>query len=396
MNPKKILLGLIGATLLFGFITWFENHFNKKTSAANSVESALHDLDSRDPRIRLSAAQVLYRLKSEKAVKPLIIAFTDRDKAVREMAALAVGEMKDQKTLELLLSALQDPYPPVRAMAALALGKIKNPGTVDPLIAMLSDESEEVRSRVFGALMEFEDHRWEFSFIDKVKDQSLSIRMSAINALGKWKDPRLAPLTAALKDPDPKIRLQALSALQEIKSQIEEAADFQEIGINSLTLKERAEVGEWVIFGPDGREKRGIGKGRCPLCHTFEQGGLDARAPNLFGAVKRAGERVRERRYQERTVESFPGSGRATTAMEYIAESKICPSCYIVVGYGVRGTNDEVSLDSAFHKPPMNLTINEMIAVDTWLYLTEGETPPSIKEMRASYEKFIPPSERRY
>jgi hypothetical protein len=152
-----------------------------------------------------------------------------------------------------------------------------------------------------------------------------------------------------------------------------------------------------MIFGPGGNEYRNVGKGQCPLCHTFKKGGLDVRAPNLYGIVKRAGERIKEPRYlHPDTVvqESYPRSGRATTAEEYLAESKVCPSCYVVKGYGVKGSNDRESPDPSFNKPPINLTIDEMVAIDTWLYKQEGEIPPPIGVMRAAYEKFIPEGER--
>ncbi len=48
----------------------------------------------------------------------------------------------------------------------------------------------------------------------------------------------------------------------------------------------------------------------------------------------------------------------------------------------------------AVHKPPISLTIDELIAVDTWLFFREGETPPSVSEMRKAYEKFIPEKDR--
>jgi hypothetical protein len=48
----------------------------------------------------------------------------------------------------------------------------------------------------------------------------------------------------------------------------------------------------------------------------------------------------------------------------------------------------------AIHKPPIGLSIDELIAVDTWLYFREGQTPASVEEIRKAYEKFIPEKER--
>lgn len=168
--------------------------------------------------------------------------------------------------------------------------------------------------------------------------------------------------------------------------------------VDAMTVEKLAEMGETVIFGKvGGFAERGIGKGQCPLCHTFKAGDIGDRAPNLIGLSKRAEERIKEPRYTKATtvqLEAFKGSGRATTAVEYIAESHACPSCYVVEGFGVKGTNDGESPMPAIHKPPIALTMDELIAVDTWLYFREGETPPSSKEIRAAYEKFIPAADR--
>jgi hypothetical protein len=168
--------------------------------------------------------------------------------------------------------------------------------------------------------------------------------------------------------------------------------------VDKMSVEKRAELGEIIIFGKvGGSDERGIGKGQCPLCHTFKAGDIGDRAPNLIGIAQRAALRIKEPRYlQPDTVqtEAFKGSGRATTAEEYIAESHACPSCYVVEGFGKKGTNDRESPMNMIHKPPISLSIDELIAVDTWLFYREGLTPPSPPEIRAAYEKFIPVSER--
>lgn len=92
--------------------------------------------------------------------------------------------------------------------------------------------------------------------------------------------------------------------------------------------------------------------------------------------------------------EAFEGSGTATNAQEYIAESHACPSCFVVTGFGVKGSNDTVSPMPKIHKPPISLQLGELAAVDTWMYTREGKEAPSYDEIVASYEKFIPEAER--
>lgn len=180
----------------------------------------------------------------------------------------------------------------------------------------------------------------------------------------------------------------------------EKAAHPEECNKNVMTMSvaERADMGEAIIFGKvGGSAERGIGKGQCPLCHTFKKGDIGDRAPNLIGVTTRAAERIKDPRYLKPDTiqtESFKGSGRATNAEEYIAESHSCPSCYVVAGFGVKGTNDRESPMPVIHKPTTSLSIDEQIAVDTWIFVNDGAEPPSPEVIKAAYEKFIPESDR--
>ncbi len=171
----------------------------------------------------------------------------------------------------------------------------------------------------------------------------------------------------------------------------------------TMSTQQLADKGEEIIFGGVGKNKEqgAIGKGQCPLCHAFHAGMLGERAPNLLGLPTRK-ERLEDPKYskgnpskREYSVkEAFPGSGTAETVQEYIAESHACPSCYVVAGYGVKGTNDKESPMPSIHKPPISLSLAELAAVDTWMYAREGVEPPSFDELVKSYEKFVPEADR--
>ena len=124
-------------------------------------------------------------------------------------------------------------------------------------------------------------------------------------------------------------------------------------------------------------------------------------APNLFGATKRASERLKDPRYhlgkpQERDTvqkEAFPGAGTATTPLEYIAETLLCPSCYVPAGYGVIGTDDKKSPDINFIQPPVSLKIDDLVAVTTWLYVHDGQRPPSPAKIVSAFRRFMTPQD---
>ena len=169
------------------------------------------------------------------------------------------------------------------------------------------------------------------------------------------------------------------------------------LDFGSMTPQQLADEGEKIIFGGIGQSKvqGAIGKGQCPLCHGFNEGFLSERAPNLFGIPERAKKQLEDPRYHKGkpgdrdTVqkESFPGAGTAETGQEYISESHSCPSCFVVAGFGVKGTNDKESPMPAIHKPPISLTLGELAAVDTWLYVREGKEPPSFEDITKAYDR---------
>ena len=151
---------------------------------------------------------------------------------------------------------------------------------------------------------------------------------------------------------------------------IEEKKDF-----SNMPQSELADEGEKIIFGGVGQNKvqGAIGKGQCPLCHAFHKGMLGERAPNLDGIPERAETQINDPRYHKgnpaardsNQKEAFAGSGTAENGIQYIAESHACPSCFVVAGFGVKGTNDKESPMPSIHKPPISLSIPELAAVDT-------------------------------
>ncbi|NIM90661.1 MAG: hypothetical protein GTO17_06895 [Candidatus Aminicenantes bacterium] len=82
-------------------------------------------------------------MKAEKAVGPLIQALNHKE--CGWMAALALGKIRSEKALMPLIRALMDDKIKVRRASAWALGKTQSNKAVWPLIKALKDEDEEVR-----------------------------------------------------------------------------------------------------------------------------------------------------------------------------------------------------------------------------------------------------------
>ncbi|MGP0566343.1 MULTISPECIES: cytochrome C [unclassified Nitrospina] len=154
-----------------------------------------------------------------------------------------------------------------------------------------------------------------------------------------------------------------------------------------MTMEEYTELGRVIVFGAKQvAGQKAIGKGQCPLCHSFDPGDHMGRCPNLFGVEERSHSRVKEDRYlnspikvgekdqasgiikgkPEEIPEEYRRSGPYELAGEdYLRESLMCPSCYVVEGFGKAG--DTVSPMPIIHKPPISLSRIELNAVVAWM-----------------------------
>jgi len=160
--------------------------------------------------------------------------------------------------------------------------------------------------------------------------------------------------------------------------------------VGEITMEEYAEMGRVIIFGTQQvAGQKAIGKGQCPLCHTFDAGDNIGRCPNLFGVGTRGAERVKEDRYKTSPIavgEKEPSAGivkgdpsaipeeyrragaggfDSMIAEDYIRESMMCPTCYVVKGYGKAG--DTKSPMPVINKPPISLSPVEVNAVIAYL-----------------------------
>ena len=156
-------------------------------------------------------------------------------------------------------------------------------------------------------------------------------------------------------------------------------------GVESMDVY--TEMGRFIVFGPPAAGgNKSIGKGQCPLCHTFDAGDNIGRCPNLFGVEERSHTRIKEDRYLNDPIkigekdgatgiikgkpDEIPEEYRRADASEltgedYLRESLMCPSCYVVKDYGKAG--DTKSPMPVINKPPISLAKFELNAVLAWL-----------------------------
>ena len=153
-----------------------------------------------------------------------------------------------------------------------------------------------------------------------------------------------------------------------------------------ITVEEYVEMGRVIVFGSLSHSAghKMVGKGQCPFCHTFDFGDNIGRCPNLFGVEERSRTRIKEDRYQNEPIkigetdetsgivkgrpdlipEEYRREGSPElTGEDYLRESMMCPSCYVVKGYGKAGD----TISPMIHKPPISLSWVELNAVIAWL-----------------------------
>lgn len=170
---------------------------------------------------------------------------------------------------------------------------------------------------------------------------------------------------------------------------------------DSFSPERLVEVGERVLFGGnhpklDPNQGLSVGRGQCPVCHVILPEQPPNRFPRLIGVIARAGERIREDRYQM-FVQKYGEAGEpktgirphAKTAGEYVIESIYCPSCYVVEGLGVQDSGDMVSMMPIIPRPEIGLSDYEIAAVVAYLQAAEAQGDLSKVTARKDWENYF-------
>ncbi|MFC1573142.1 HEAT repeat domain-containing protein [Candidatus Eisenbacteria bacterium] len=232
---------------------------NWDVPATRSLHRDLHDAD--DVVTRQLAAWWLGEHEEDRSVDPLIDALDDRAADVRLVAAWALGEIKDSDAIDPLSDRLEREREPfVREMLVLSLGEIDD-RLARGVLRQIRDEDPELRDAAEWALYELSDREndgvWagEEKRLDDLRDierqlkgqniddidfeitvdellqhlrsTSAEERRKAALLLGaaglaaayeslEETEEAVKGLLAALQDPEPEVRAQAIWSLDEI------------------------------------------------------------------------------------------------------------------------------------------------------------------------------------
>ena len=183
-----------------------------------TLDAALRDLVSDDPRVRASAADSLGDVEGEvdraRAGAALIQALDDPRVEVVCNAALALGALADKTAVDVLLRKLESDSAEVRQTATIALGRIADTRAFEPLARALTDGPPDVRYQAALSLIEVDPSRAFDPLARAVADEDAEVRGSVATALGILGDPRAAGWLAELVgDARAETRFEAACAL---------------------------------------------------------------------------------------------------------------------------------------------------------------------------------------
>ncbi|MBI1949861.1 MAG: HEAT repeat domain-containing protein [Acidobacteria bacterium] len=119
---------------------------------AEAVDELLAAYETLPRHARISALDVLGRIRSLRAIGLMKRCLEDPDPDLRARAAHGLGLIGDSGTAPDLIKALADREWPVRAMAAKALGRIGNPAAIPSLREAMKDRQWWVRANSGEAL----------------------------------------------------------------------------------------------------------------------------------------------------------------------------------------------------------------------------------------------------
>lgn len=141
---------------------------------------------------------------------------------------LALGDLKSAESVPFLISLLENDEEDsvIRRYSCDSLRKIGDPQAIEPLLKAYETDDVILRSYVIYALSGFEGKTIEEILIQGLRDSYVRVRLSAAQGLSDKKAANAVPILIykVQKDPEPKVRNEALKALGNIGTK--ESFDF--------------------------------------------------------------------------------------------------------------------------------------------------------------------------
>lgn len=182
--------------------------------------AVLRALEDSDEPVRVTAADLVARLRLRAGRDVLVRWLDDAPAPMRVAAARALGAIGDRSVIPAIARLFNDRDSDVKLAAVNAIGAIGGEAAVVPLLDRLSDDESDVRVAAARALGELGDARAVLSLLGVLQDPTPEVREAVSVALGRLRDERaLRGLVALLRDAMPEVRLAAARAIGLIGTQ---------------------------------------------------------------------------------------------------------------------------------------------------------------------------------
>ena len=183
----------------------------RRKTSIRPIVGALAD-PSRWSAIRV--AEILISVGSE-AVDELLTAFDTLPQNGRISALDVLGRIRGLRAVGLMKRCLLDPHPDIRARAAHGLGLVGDPGTAPDLIGALKDQEWPVRAMAAKSLGRVGDPSAIPHLREAMQDRQWWVRYNSGEALRHLGNAGLEALTDMLSSDDPYARHMAVAQLEE-------------------------------------------------------------------------------------------------------------------------------------------------------------------------------------
>jgi HEAT repeat protein len=217
---------------------------------------------------QLYAIEILAETRSDKTVKPLILALKDSDDWVRIKAVEALGNIGSDKAVDPLIPTLNESHHNVRCEAAKALGNIGSDKAVDPLIQLFNSD-EYLHKEVAEALAHIGSDK-AVEFLIQLRNSDKCLLENALEVLTNirsqiqyvptketWvSDETIESLILALNDSDDGVRRDAAEALGKISSDkaveplIEALKDLGDDDVRMSAVEALGKIGSDKVIEP--------------------------------------------------------------------------------------------------------------------------------------------------
>jgi HEAT repeat protein/beta-lactamase regulating signal transducer with metallopeptidase domain len=174
-----------------------------------------------EPGVRSVTTVALKRIGGDSASESLArLLRSDPDPHARIMAASALSLVDGPRRIQALSSALADPDAGVRITAASSLEKVRDPAAVPALLRALDREEDlDVREALVAAAGASRDSRVTSALVRVLSGDVPRLREAAAKTLGEIGDQTaVESLIAATRDPDHRVRLTAVRALDALQA----------------------------------------------------------------------------------------------------------------------------------------------------------------------------------